>query len=505
MHELPTRWRTPALPTNIRRYGWGVLLFAAAGCGTSLPGKSPRQEVTLRVGVARAGSASALNGLAQVVQNLSTEGLARIGENGRPEPSLAAGWNVPPDGLSMEVRLRPGVRFHNGVPVDAGAVVKYLNKALPQWMGPTFGDVKSIQATDANRIDIIFRRPSSFLQEALEVRIREADHPEIGTGPFHTVAASSLNELVSNRDYYLGSPNVDRILLTNYPSVRAAWADMLRGRVDMLYELNADALSLMENANSVSTFSFVRPYQYMVALNVQSPQLRQAAIRRALNLAIDREALVRDGLGGHGVPSFGPISTRHWSFNKNFPGLVFDSLAASRLLSEGAGHSGSPRLRFTCLVPPDYERVALVVQRQLEAVGVTMDLREASADEAIQALGKSTFEAVILDAVEGPSLFRTYQWWHSGGSLNPGALGSPVIDAALDRIRYAASDDEYRNAAEAFQRVTIADPPAIFLAWGERARAVSRRFDVPAEPGRDILTTLRLWRPVADEKLANRN
>jgi hypothetical protein len=47
----------------------------------------------------------------------------------------------------------------------------------------------------------------------------------------------------------------------------------------------------------------------------------------------------------------------------------------------------------------------------------------------------------------------------------------------------------------ALQRAIVDDPPAIFLAWSQRARAVSTRFHVPVEPGRDILSTLRLWRP----------
>ncbi len=134
-----------------------------------------------------------------------------------------------------------------------------------------------------------------------------------------------------------------------------------------------------------------------------------------------------------------------------------------------------------------------------------MELREASSDEAIQALSSPQFEAVILDAIEGPSAFRVYLWWHSGGSQNPGGLGSPTTDRALDRIRHARSEDEYRAGVAAFQHIAIDDPPAIFLAWGERARAVSRRFDVQTEPGRDVLTTLRLWRPVAEEAAARQN
>jgi hypothetical protein len=73
-----------------------------------------------------------------------------------------------------------------------------------------------------------------------------------------------------------------------------------------------------------------------------------------------------------------------------------------------------------------------MVKRQLEAVGVDMELEEASPDRVYQALAASSFEAVFLDMVSGPSLFRAYEWWRSGGSLNQGAFGSAPIDAVLD-------------------------------------------------------------------------
>ena len=105
----------------------------------------------------------------------------------------------------------------------------------------------------------------------------------------------------------------------------------------------------------------------------------------------------------------------------------------------------------------------------------------------------------------GPSLFRPYEVWHSGGSINPGGFGSQPIDEAFDRIRHANSDDEYRAGVRGLQQTMVDDPPAVFLGWTQRARAVSNRFQVPSEDGRDILTTLRLWRPAGDNRIASRN
>ena len=84
--------------------------------------------------------------------------------------------------------------------------------------------------------------------------------------------------------------------------------------------------------------------------------------------------------------------------------------------------------------------------------------------------------------------------------------GSPTIDTALDRVRYSASDDEYLKGVAAFQQAVVDDPPAIFLAWMERARAVSKRFQVPrSEPGATSSSNVRQWKPAAAPQQASRN
>jgi hypothetical protein len=117
-------------------------------------------------------------------------------------------------------------------------------------------------------------------------------------------------------------------------------------------------------------------------------------------------------------------------------------------------------------------------------------------------LGKNEFETVLLEYASGWSLMRNYRWWHSRGPANQMHFASPKIDAALDGIRHAIRDDDYRAAVASFQQAIAEDPPALFLAWSERSRAISTRFDVKPEPGRDVLATLRTWRPRADNRNA---
>jgi ABC-type transport system substrate-binding protein len=290
--------------------------------------------------------------------------------------------------------------------------------------------------------------------------------------------------------------------VSTYPNVRAAWADLLRDRIDVLYEVGLDALDSLTSAKSVAVFTYVRHYQYVLAFNTGAGPLRSREIRRALVEAVDSKVLIQDAFAGHAAPSFGPIWTQHWAFRDTLPKPLSNPKAAAATLS---AIDPSHKLRFKCLVRSDLERIGLVLKRQLEAVGVEMSVQEGSLTEIFDAMGKREFDAALIEVISGPSLFRPYQMWHSRGLLNPGGLGSPTVDAAFDRVRYSTNDVEYRAAVEGLQETIVRDPPAIFLAWGERARAVSRRFDVPAEPGRDVLPTLRLWRPTNDVQYVGRN
>jgi peptide/nickel transport system substrate-binding protein len=443
-------------------------------------------------------------------QIISVEGLVRLDDDARLHPQLAESWTRAPNGRSVSVRLRPGVTFHDGSPFDGRAVAKILPDALHAFMGPLFTDVEGIDVSGEHSVEIRFRTSSPLLMEGLEAQIPKPGRSVIGTGPF-IVSATSATEMRANANYYLGRPTIKQVRVETYPSVRAAWADMLRDRIDMLYEVGLDALGSMETSTNVSIFTFTRRYQYFVALNTESPALRSRDVRQALNRAVDRAGFVRDALNGHGLASRGPFWMRHWALGPDLPSFDFDPQRAAASLAAKAGRGGSSgagHVRFTCLVPPEavYERMALEVKRQLESVGVDMAVEQVPLDRMFQSIKSRTFEAALMEGIGGPTLLRPYQLWHSDGIFNPGGLGNARLDAALDRLREAASDIELGAAAAGVQRAFVDDPPAIFLAFIERARAVSKRFTVITEPGRlDVLGTMRLWKPAGGQRDASPN
>ena len=490
-------------------------MTVAAMAALALPACGPRTEssvgggpTTLRIGVGQVPSSPG-QGLRQLVQNLTVESLAILTVEGRPRPSLAKDWTVSPDGLSLTVNFAPNLTFHDGSPLTATVVANALQAMLPNMMGAAVEDVEDIKAVSDQQVVVRFRRPSPFLLDALETPIPKPGSSLIGTGPFAVADPKAPTELTANAHYALGRPGIDRIVLQTFPSVRAAWAELLRDRLDMLYEVGVDALDSLETSTSVSVFNYTRHYQYVVVLNTKADVLRSKEVRRALNLAVDRPRVVRDALNGHGIASSGPVWPQNYGFRPELPKFEFNAEAAAAILSRGKPDTkGAGSLHFTCLVAPDTvnERLALVLKGQLEAVGVNMSVEETSMDRIVEAVKNRKFEAMLMEAISGPTLLRPYQVWHSHGAANAGGLGNATVDAAFDRVRHAATEKEYEQAVGGVQQAFMDDPPAIFLAWPVRARAVSKRFLVPpTEPGRDIMATFRLWKPVVEVSRTSHN
>ena len=298
------------------------LLLAACGSDTGSAAGGPAASV-LRVGFGQVASSPG-TGLRSMARNWTVESLATLTNEGRPRPSLAKDWTVSPDGMSLTVNLAPNLMFHDGSPLTATVVANALQAMLPDTMGPAFEDVEGVSAVGDHQVVVRFRRPSPFLLDSLETPISKPGSSLVGTGPFAVVDPQSPTELTANIHYALGRPAIDRILLQTFPSVRAAWAELLRGQLDMLYEVGIDALDSLETSTSVSMFTHTRHYQHIVALNTQSDVFRSKEVRRALNLAVDRDLVVRDALNGHGVASSGPIWPQHYGFRPDLPKFEFE-------------------------------------------------------------------------------------------------------------------------------------------------------------------------------------
>ena len=475
----------------------------------------------LTIGVPEATVAGTDLGIRQVMATQSLEGLTQLTEDGRVVPRLAESWKWENDGRRLRVTLREGITFHDGTPLTSELAASILREAIArpgnQNRYPSFRDVTAVRVDGTRELIFEVSQASAFLPENLELPLSIG--PEmIGTGPYRVVNNTPTEIVLEAFDkYHQGSPRIHSVVIRPFQTLRTAWTSLLRGDVDMVSNVTPEAVEFITN-DDIQVVSFVRHYQFVVAFNSNAPQFRSSAVRRALNVAIDREALIKNVLHGRGIPATGPLWPKHWAIDPAITPYRYDpSLAASLLPPAPAAldvraDSTMPgaRFRFVCLIPANFsllERVALELQKQLYSAGVDMQFEVVPIEEFNTRVAEGRFEAMLMDVVSGPTFERGYQFWRSirhFKGLNTFGYDNADADRVIDTLQESANEAAVRSATSRLQQIWRDDPPALFLAWSERTRAVSKAFQIVQEPGRDPLDPLyTIWRWTAADRTAS--
>jgi peptide/nickel transport system substrate-binding protein len=500
------RWRS--LPS------WAGLCFAlatsgAATSGCKAPPIEPPKTTTLKLGIRDAVDARGV-----LTRFLFAERLIAIDWYGRPQQSLATDWQWGDEGRALEIHLRRGVTFHDGTPLTAPLVVSILKHEKADDRRHLFTLVTAIEAPDDNTVVIHLSRPDAFLVEAIaDTLIVDPKKPDIGTGPFKLLSRTPSIIAEKNPDYYRGTPGIDRIEVTAYDTQRASWVGLLRGQVDMVQEVNRESAEFLEGASHVEMSSVIRPFYIPLVFNVRHPILRKVEVRRALSEAINREEIVREAMSGHGRVADDPVWPFHWAYNAAARKYTYNPNAA-RLRLDAAGLPMRPaaagrmasRFSIRCVFwnDPQWERIALLLQRQLADVGIDLLLQESDEMGLRRVAGSGNFDTYLFQMTSGKSFDWTYRFWHSPvdgvGYQDSGYTG---VDSILDSLRIVRPDPEVRTAVADLRERFYEDVPAAFLAWPETTRAVDVRFDLGDRSDPDVFANLWKWRP-AERQSASR-
>jgi peptide/nickel transport system substrate-binding protein len=494
---------------RLRPWALGLAAALAVFAPACSPAPAPpsRTPVTLTIGRPQISQLDPSLGLGRMADLIAHERLTSSDANGRVRGLILDHWTISADGLTWRLTMREALRFQDGSAVTPADVVRTIDKdrQVSADVSACLDDIERVEVAGARDVDVTLRRRCSFLlDDLLETVTRPigSGSASIGTGAFSVVSLSA-DELVlaANPNYHGGPPAVDRVVVRSYDALRTAWAEMMRGRLDFLFEVGPDSAEFLSDQRSIDVRTFVGPYANMLLLNSGRAVFRPSNVRRALSLAVDRMALVQQGQKGHGVPASVPTWPNHWASSDTGRPVAFDpERAAALLLAARAGArrvpgpAGTPLLEFTCLVPEKFaviERLALLVQRQLAEVDVRMRIASIPAEALNGRLDSGDFDAILLPFLSGPYASVPFRTWHSPGKSrrwNFWGYQSAAVDAALDAMRDARDDAAFTQALRQFESAFEEDPPAILLTWNQTIQAVSHRFIVPeAATGRDAL------------------
>jgi len=389
-----------------------IAIAACAACDSGRAPRTGRDPNTIIV--ARAADVIALD-LARVSDSESIEVGELIYEGlvgWKPgtteiEPRLATRYEVSPDKLVWTFHLRDNVRFHDGSPLVADAVVfsfaRLLDPKHPMYLkgeGASFHrnffkDVARVVAVDEHTIEIHLDRPYAPLLPDLAIfpivsptAVQQwgdafAQHP-VGTGPFafeHWTRGSEL-VLVRWSGYWGARPALDRIVFQVVADARQRLIDLESGSVDLASAILPDEQAFVELHPDLELFHTEGNNITYLAFNTQQPPFDDVRVRRACNLAVNKQPIVKLAYFGRASAADGPLPPKQWGYHAAATTYGYDPAAAKALLAEAiADGTFDPQRTYKLYAPStprpyvsQPERVARFVQAGLEQVGVHTQL-----------------------------------------------------------------------------------------------------------------------------------
>ena len=414
------------------------------------------------------------------------DGLLEINADLQLEPALASAYEISDDALVYTFTLREGVVFHNGRPFGADDVVYSLERILdPETGSPQasrFDQVVSAEAIDERTVVFTLREPfAPFLANMpnLYVVPREVveEHGDlqqvaVGTGPFRLVEVvpDTYLRLEANEAYYRpDQPGVAALRYNVVPEGSTRAAGLRTGTYHLLPDVDPTTAVTLRAAASVTVLEVPGLSYTLLGMNTTRAPFDDPLVRRAINLALDREELVDAVFLGNAVPA-GPLSDAlaDWALpTDEFPCYVHDPEAAQALLAE-AGHEDG--IAFTILTfgtRRDVADTAQVVQAQLERAGMQVEVNVAEFGTFVQDWQNSNFDAFVsLNAGSIDPDGYMHRTFISGGSTNVFLYSDPAVDELLARGRTTAAMSERQAIYEELQRLLACEGPIAHLNHG---------------------------------------
>ncbi|GAB4357595.1 MAG: ABC transporter substrate-binding protein [Kiloniellaceae bacterium] len=335
-----------------------------------------------------AGAAAAID---EVVYANVFEGLTRIDRNGTVKPALAQSWTVSDDGLTYTFKLHEGVTFHDGTTFDSADVKFSLDRAMAEdstnAQKGLFAAIASVAAPDAATVVITLKQPAgNFLfnlgwGDAVIVAPESAaenKNTPIGTGPFKfdRWVKGDRVELLRNPDYWGTPAKLAKATIKIIPDPAAATAAILSGDVDAFANFPApEAMAQFEADPRFTVAIGSTEGETILAMNNARDALKDIRVRRALAMAIDRQAIIDGAMFGYGTPIGSHFAPHHPAYVDLTGRYPHDPAKAKELLAE-AGYGNGLTLSLK-LPPPSYaRRGGEIVAAQLAAVGVQTEIAQ---------------------------------------------------------------------------------------------------------------------------------
>ena len=415
------------------------------------------------------------------------------------KPYLAESWEISPDGMQATFKLRENILFHDGSPLDAEAVKFTFERLIEQGQKSPLASmvtvIDTIEAVDETTVRFNFKEPSStFLSSVsstyagiVSPKAIQADNEGFGKKPVGSGAfilekwePGVAITLVKNPQYAWGpavldnqaAPNLDRLVFKIIPDIAQQVTAFQAGEVDVLFiNQTSHVAKLQQDPNTEMVETTLNSLIYL-GFNVKKPPFDDVRVRQAISHAVNKDELVKVALGGIGEPAFAPLAPTLPGFDPSLKSaeLGFD-LEKSKALFAEAGFSqggdgvwakdGQP-LTATLLTStrPPNQALATVLQSQLKAAGVQVEIQQLDSGAAQEAATAGTYDLLLWRYDwNDPDVLRVYLSTSRIGRTNRNFYSNPELDALLDQAAHEMDDAKRSALYLDAQKILLQDAP----------------------------------------------
>src|SRR5712692_8455547 len=324
--------------------------------------------------------------------------LMRLDENVGVQPELAESATTSTDGKQVTVKLRKGVKFHNGDPLTSADVKYTFDRIIDPKTAAVarsfFGDVNTITAPDESTVVFEMKTPNAALiaymahpnTGIVSKKIGEANtdlskkETAIGSGPFKLAewVPDNYMRFEANKDYYVtGQPYLDGIRINVVPDESAITAALRTKAADMGIVVDAKVARTMRGESGISLDAKPSLSYNLLFVNTKRKPFDNLKVRQAIAYAIDRKAIIDAVAFGEGEQT-GPVApalTNYALPTSQYPLYTRDVAKAKQLLQQ----ANVGPIEFTMLTQttePTYAKdIAQLVQAELAEIGVKMNIQ----------------------------------------------------------------------------------------------------------------------------------
>lgn len=471
--------------------------------------------------------------------------LVRYGAQLSIEPYLAESWVMHGD-TGATFSLRRDVFWHDGRKTSAHDVAfTYERAGNPETGYPNASYVERVTGVvviDSFRVQLRWQAhadplssvalvpivPRHLLEPIPPAQLRTAafNRAPVGNGPFRFVSQQANDRWVleANRDFPRGlggRPLADRLVWRVIPDRPAQVAELLTGNADLVLIPPAEQFSQL--AGRPGIHGIERPsFSYsFIGWNGRRAPFGDARVRRALTMAIDREAILAVLRGGRGDVAVGPVHPNHWSFDRTLPPLPYDPAAARALLGEAGilDSNGDGRLELPGGKLFGFELkfqagsgftrdAAEMIQSDLARLGVRVNLRPVDWSALVSDVTAPArkFDAVLM-GWEADFRVDVSDLFHSSaldGAFQLAGYSNPRVDELLDRAGRMADRRASLPLWHELQRILRDEQPWTFLYYFPDLLLASDRLAGTEMDLRGTLASAALWRVTTPNRFAQR-